>query len=390
MSACGRSTSPNVTVNATTGTSPSTSPATVTNPNPPLQTVYGIDVNQFDSDIGASNLAKVLKLIEEAGGAAVRIGGNWAGTEPSNGMFNWTAIDRLFSLAQADKLTVLFELGNEPVWDATGGNTSAPPIDCNSTTASCSSVKNYVTALVNHCKSEGLQYIITRNEPQNFNKNWVGGSAATFAHFQQVVFQTAHTADPGIKILNGGTEAVPLSLEAIRSRLGPITPYENEVSAFARSLYSNPQWCDSIDILDIHVGDHGPIYSPQIVDASEKAVTSCDGGRHLPVWVTEVGYPSTPSLQNSAVYSIELGGKYRGGEVGQADFLTDTFNALAKDSNVTGIDWTFMIDPNTAQTPPPDSSYNKTFSEGFGAGLAYSNYETKASYQAYRNIAQGT
>jgi hypothetical protein len=387
-SGCGKSVPSNTSTSGSTTTEASHPPVTKPTTGSPI--VYGIDVNQFDSDIGASNLPRVLKLIEQSGATAVRIGGAWADAEPSNDVFNWTSIDRLFSLASSDKLTVLFELGNEPNWDATGGNISAPPIDCNSSTSSCNSVKAYVTALINHCKSEGLQYIITRNEPQNFNKNWVGGTASAFAHFQQVVYQTAHALDPQIKILNGGTEATSSSLDALRAKLGPITPYEMEASSFAQSLYSNPQWCDSIDILDIHVGDHGPIYSPQIVDASEQAVMSCDGGRHLPVWVTEVGYPSTPSLQNSSVYNIELEGKYQGGETGQANFLTDTFDALAKDSNVIGIDWTFMIDPNTSQTPPPNASYNETFSAGFGEGLAYSNYQLKASYTAYQKIARGS
>ena len=98
-----------------------------------------------------------------------------------------------------------------------------------------------------------------------------------------------------------------------------------------------------------------------------------EGGR-IPVWVTEVGYPSTPVLQASPVYTEELGDRYQGGEAGQARFLTDTFRALAHDDNVVGINWTFAVDPNLIQAPPPGTNDKTVFDDGFGDGLVYSNY----------------
>jgi hypothetical protein len=351
-----------------------------------LATVYGVDVNQFDKDIGAARVPQVLSMIHQVGATAVRIGVGWSATEPAPGRYDFSSVDRLFSLARADGLTVLFELGNEPAWDAVGGNENAPPSDCDSPSAACASVANYVSALVSHAAPEGLHYLISRNEPQNFNKNWVGGTAAGYAHFQQVVYEAAHRAEPGIEVLNGGTELISGALAALRNRIEPPTPYEQQASAFSQSLYTNPAWCDSLDVLDIHVGDHGPVYSPQIVDSSEAALQACNGGRHVSVWVTEVGYPSIAALQSSRIYQIELGGAYQGGEAGQARFLTDTFGALAKDPNVVGIDWTFMIDPNTTDTVPPGVTYNQAFSAGIGEGLAYASYKIKAAYQSLQAI----
>jgi hypothetical protein len=225
-----------------------------------------------------------------------------------------------------------------------------------------------------------------RNEPQDFNMNWVGGDAATYAHFQNVVYTTAHAADPAIKILNGGTEAVTASLA---HNLAPQATLEAKAITFAAALYSDRVWCKSLDILDLHVGDFGPLWSSQIVDASERALRACDGSRTVPVWVTEVGYPSVPSLQRSRVYAKELGGRYEGGEEGQAHFLTDTFRALARNDNVIGIDWTFTVDPNASQMPPPRANEKTTFDDGFGDGLADSNLRTKASYRAFQTVAEG-
>ena len=116
--------------------------------------------------------------------------------EPSPGHYDFSEVDQLFSLAKSDGLTVLFELGEEPSWDTVGGNSNAPPSDCDAPSASCTSVRQYVTAFVDHAAPEGLRYLIVRNEPQDFNKNWVGGDAASYAHFQSVVYQAAHAADP--------------------------------------------------------------------------------------------------------------------------------------------------------------------------------------------------
>jgi hypothetical protein len=346
---------------------------------------YGLDVNPADPTIGLARVPQVLQLVQRAGASAIRTGGNWATEEPSPGHYDFSEVDQLFSLSKADGLTVLFELGKEPRWDALGGNTNAPPSDCDTPAANCASVRHYVTALVDHAAPEGLQYLIVRNEPQDFNRNWVGGDAASYAHFQSVVYQAAHAADPVIKVLNGGTEAVTPSLV---QNLAPQAAFDAKAIAFATALYSDPTWCNSLDVLDLHVGDFGPQWSPKIADASERALQACTGGRPIPEWVTEVGYPSTPALQASLVHREELGERYQGGETGQARFLTDTFRALAHDDNVVGINWTFPVDPNLTQTPPSPGAKDKmVFDDGFGDGLVTSNYETKASYHAFQLAA---
>lgn len=348
--------------------------------------VFGADVNTAQADIGVGHVPQVLALVQQAGAGAVRFGGNWNSAEPSPGVYNFGAIDQLLALTRSDGLTLLFGLGDEPAWDATDGDPSAPPKDCDSPTATCASVTGYVTALVGHAAPEGLRYIITRNEPQDVDTNWVGSDPATFAHFQQVVYRAAHAADPSISVLNGGTEFLSRPLVRLGKSLAPDVPYPAKAVAFSSALYQDPAWCDSIDVLDLHVGDHGPVYSPRMVDSSEKAIKTCDGGRHVPVWVTEVGYTSTPSLQSLPVYQKELGGRYQGGESGQASFLTDTFTALEKNRNVVGVDWTYVIDPNTTQTPPRGGPYD----QGFGTGLATSSYVPKTAYTAFADIAQGT
>lgn len=180
--------------------------------------------------------------------------------EPAWGVYLWGAVDRLFALASSDHLEVLFELGDEPAWDAAGADPAAPPSDCATAKASCASVASYVAAVVDHAGPLGLRYLVVRNEPQNFATNWVGGSAAGYARFEQVAYRAAHRADPAVEVLNGGTEVLPARLRALGAAHGLTSPYTSEEEAFVQALYSYPAWCDSIDVLDIHVGDHGPLW----------------------------------------------------------------------------------------------------------------------------------
>ena len=36
--------------------------------------------------------------------------------------------------------------------------------------------------------------------------------------------------------------------------------------------------------------------------------------------------------------------------------MTDTLHALAHDDNVVGVNWTFLVDPNVMDAPPPDTA----------------------------------
>ena len=75
---------------------------------------YGLDVNPAIPTIGLPRVPQVLQLVQSSGASAVRTGGNWATEEPSPEHYNFSEVDQLFSLAKADRLTVLFELGKEP------------------------------------------------------------------------------------------------------------------------------------------------------------------------------------------------------------------------------------------------------------------------------------
>ncbi|MGC8595948.1 MAG: T9SS type A sorting domain-containing protein [Candidatus Kryptoniota bacterium] len=346
---------------------------------------FGIDVNIYDPNIGFSNVDSVFKMIAATGAKFVRAGVGWGAVEPQSGTFTWEPIDSLISMARSDGLQLLLEVGNTPSWDLPpGANTqngqiSFPPVDCDTAKGGgCPSFANYITNLVSHVAPLGVQYIILRNEPQNFPKNWKGGTAQQFVNFQHAGYMAAHAVDPNIKVLNGGTEILPDSLEVIKVKYANDTTLALHQKAFVDSLYSDSVYCRSFDVVDVHIGYHGPHWSPQIVDATEKMVEEHNGGKFVPVWVTECGYSSYPQVQVLPEIEDEMGGtSYTNGDTSQARFLIDVYKAIDADLNVMGLNWTFIIDP------PFSGKYTQ---DGAGIGLCDEYYKPKISYYTLQNF----
>lgn len=392
---------------------------------------YSADVNLYDSNIGPQNAAGVFSLIQGTGAKYVRVGlGGWAGAEPNqppnNGrqpasFFSFSGLNQLISAAQQDGLQLLLNVGdNVPGWDlpaganTQGGLVTYAPADCTGAVNSNGSISGetdcayfgaYIYALVQDVAPLGVKYLIIWNEPQNFPKNWIASNnetvdqnAAAFATLLHVAYVNAHAANPDIQILNGGTEILPAALQQIREQYVQDPALAQQEMQFVNDLYANPDFCDSMDVLDVHVDYHGPIWSPDIVDDSEQTLEQCDGDKWLPVWVTESGYSSIQAVQSYIPASCptqpnnqcpsepeteaELGAGYLNGDTSQAQFLTNTWNALAKDPNVIGMNWTFIVDPTYTGNPAQD---------GAGAGLVDQNWNTnppplKSSYAAMQQI----
>ena len=229
-------------------------------------------------------------------------------------------------------------------------------------------MRQYVTALVDHTALEGLRYLIVRNEPQDFNRNWVGGDPASYAHFQSVVYQAAHAADPVIKVLNGGTEAVtPFSgsepCAAGRPgreghRLRHCAVLRSHLVRLARRSRPARRRLRSAMVAQ----NHRRVRTSHPGVQRREADSRMGDRSRLPV---DTGPPGLACPPRGTGREIP-----RSARPARRRFLTDTFRALARDHNVVGINWTFTVDPNVTQTPPPPGANDKTdFDDGFGDGL---------------------
>ena len=364
---------------------PRTGPVVSSHPgyhNPAVN--YGIDVNIYDSNIGLANVPRVFQLIHEAGATYVRAGVGWSSVEPSPGTYDWTYLDGLIHAAQNSSLKLLLEVSGTPNWDlppganTLGGLINYPPVDCVLPPGDCRSFAEYVTNLTAHVAPMGVWDLILLNEPQNFPKNWVNGTATEFLTYIHAGYVAAHAVDPQIQILNGGTEIDPPALLAIKEKFVRNASLAQAEYRFVTTLYTSPLWCDSIDILDLHANFDGPYWTPLMVNASYDSFEACNGNRTVPVWVTEMGLSSYGAIQVGAEEEAILGVNYTSGNDSQAEFLIDTMSALARNPHVLGMDWTFLVDPvfegNNAQ-------------DGAGLGLLDASYHPKPSYSAFGTVA---
>jgi hypothetical protein len=378
---------------AMAGTAGSQGPSTA---SPPAYTdaamSYGIDINQFDTNLANLGLERIFQMAAQSGASYVRIGASWSGVQAGGpDSYDWRYLDSVVLGAAAQGLHVMLEVGATPAWDlppGANGNGSYPPADCVSGDMDCASFAHYMSHLASHVAPLGVKYIIVRNEPQVTNRNWIGGTAPEFAQFLHAGYAAAHQADPDIKILNGGEELPPAQL--ITAEWPYLGPAAKQELAFEQALYTNPLFCHSLDVLDLHVGFHGPIYSPMIIDSSEQALQQCNGGNHVPVWVTEVDYTSIPEIQALPPLTALLGNKYTNGPASQAQFLSDTYAALQKDSNVTGINWTYLVDLPTPSPLPHPPAVSFFAIEDLGLGLLDQHYQPKPAFPTFRSIVSNT
>jgi len=362
------------------GSGTSTSTVTSGAPRLPRSVTLGIDVNRFSRGKGLQNLPQVLAAARRAGATAIRVGQPWAIVQPTPARtYKWRGLDRILAAAQAQELEVLLEMGDTPAWDVAPrahGDGAYPPIDCGPS-GGCASARQFVTDLVRHVAPFGVRYLIPRNEPQDTRRNWVGGTAEQYAGFQQAVYEAAHAADPRVKVLNGGEELLPPTLVDILQRVADV----RGALSFTASLYADPQFCRSLDVLDVHLGHDGPVYGRAVVELSEQAIRRCNGGRPVPVWVTETAYTSLPQVQAVPSYAPQLGGAYRDGDAGQAAFLRDTFEALAGDTDVIGINWSEPLDL------PPGATRRPVLTSAPGEGLLRDDFGEKPAFAMFARLA---
>lgn len=335
------------------------------------QLVYGLDFLPSGMDS-----TEAYTLIHNAGASVVRIGASWSQIQPTSArQYNWSTLDQQVQLAEHYNVKLVLQLGDTPTWDlppGANGDTRYVPADCQNGNT-CPAAYTYVTDLITHLgPSSPVAYIIPRNEVYDTSKNWISGTADDYARYLNAVYRAVHDAGSSIKVMNGGDELIPSSFTA-----SPMYKPGSPAAQFAQALFSNPLFCDSLDVADIHLGFSGPVWGPQVVDTTEQGLQAC-AGKSIPIWVTETALTSDPSVQTDAQHEAVLGTTYTQGLSSQAQYLSDTFNALAHDANVYGMNWTFLIDDPTS-SDTPNSKYG---------GLADTHYVPKLVYSTLEGFTE--
>lgn len=232
---------------------------------------YGFTAGAPILTMSDAALASQLDASVEAGGTWLRMPMSWLVAEPSQGVFDWTRLDRVVEAARSRGLKVLGVLGGTPAWASASGSPAAPPTDPALFGAFAGAAARHFKGRVRHWE--------VWNEP-NFNAFFTG-SAADYADLLAQAHGAVKQVQRRSKIVLGGLARYLLGRSA-------------RPATFLQEVYDaggGPHF----DVLGVH-----PYVQAALAGADEvtvwrevedaRRVMRDEGNRKRKVWVTEIGW----------------------------------------------------------------------------------------------------
>ena len=299
---------------------------------------------------GANELRPVtpraLDLAHAANIQWVRLGLYWQAIEPRPGELHWQRYDDLIATARAQRFQVLALLAYATPWATTappgapGNVTHYPPSDQ-------AAWLRYVTAVVSRYHQDVHAWEVW-NEP-DFDTFW-GGTPAEYASLLAVTYQAIKAVDPAATVVLGGLGFRDL----------PGRPAE----AFLSQILFDPDHpaAYSFDVASFH--HYGSLDDARRRVAALQAALAQAGVPRRPIWITETGQASNPSLTYSAEFA---------GPAGQAEWLRQTLPSLVA-LGVARVFWFQLFD-----VPGDDR----------GLGLLDATLNPRPAYSALRGLLAG-
>jgi len=275
---------------------------------------YGVG---FGADELQPQTPRALELASQANIDWVRLGLYWEDVEPNPGQFDFQADDALIASTRANQLNVLAILAYSTTW-----STSAPPDPPENLThyppRDVAEWARYVAAVVTRYKGD-VHYWEVWNEP-DLAEFW-NGTPAQYAALLAVTSSTIKQIDPTATIVLGG--------QAFQDLPGhPASEFLTQILADA----DHPA-AANFDIAAFHYY-LPPNAAPQRFAEFNTALTRFGIGDR-PVWITEAGLPSCPTL---------LAADQDRGFEAQAQWLDQTLPSLV-DLGADHVFW-FQLDEN--------------------------------------------
>lgn len=242
-----------------------------------------------------------LGLLKAAGVDTIRILLPWAGAEPADDIFDWTAVDRMVDSAAAHGIKVLATVNTTPDWAAVPGQqiyTAAP--------ADIEAYGDFVAAVATRYQGKISDYEIW-NEP-NYEGFWEPTpDAAAYTALLKVAYAAIKAADPDATVIGGSVAAVAEVPDG--PAINPVTyltqMYAAGAAGYFDALAFHPyQYAKAFSVQEGHAG----VPFTQARQLYDVMVRNGDG--HKKIWATEYGQPAS-----------------EGGEAVQAAFVGDFLRA---------------------------------------------------------------
>ncbi len=225
----------------------------------------------------------------------LRLDFDWSRIEPTEGVLNWTATDRIVSAASARGITVHGLITYTPAWARPAGTNDKHPPSSDADFAAFSSL------VVQRYRTRGVNSWEVWNEPNipNFWSAPGGPDARRYAALLTTTAAAIHGADPTATVVTGGlapavdAAGVSIAPATFLTRLFA-TMDSGVVQGVAIHPYSYPALPTAA--LNWNTFARLPEFQ-QVVAAGE--------GRALPIWITEFGAPTGSSSSAVSVADQE-------------------------------------------------------------------------------------
>lgn len=196
-------------------------------------------------------------------GAGATALGNWPDTERERGIFTWTGSDSELETVEEQGLHALPIIGYTPGWasSAPDGKNSAPPKDLHS-------YSDFVRSFVARYKGR-IECVEIWNEP---DIGFFSGTTDQYADMLKAGYCAAKLADPGCKVLFGGTAGINLN-------------FTEDVYSFGGGAF--------FDVMAVHPYQWGDEFNDEwfrIQLEDLRALLNRHGDAHKPIWLTEIGW----------------------------------------------------------------------------------------------------
>jgi Cellulase (glycosyl hydrolase family 5) len=246
---------------------------------------------------------KALDLLKADGVDSIRILIPWAGVESTNGVYNWSAIDRMVNSATARDMTVLGMVDTTPLWAGVSGGLplSAAPDDPQE-------FAQFMGALATRYAGKIGAYEIW-NEPNGYQFWSPSPDAAAYTELLKAAYPVIKAADPDAVVIAAGLGSV-ITFGSLT--VDPVTYLQQMYDAGAAGYF---------DAVAFHPYLYTKMFSTpsvypsapnnQVEAMHEIMVANGDGAKAI--WATEYGQPAgIVSEQSQADYIGDFLRTWRG------------------------------------------------------------------------------
>ncbi|GAS95764.1 outer membrane adhesin like protein, precursor [Mycolicibacterium canariasense] len=227
---------------------------------------------------------KAMELLKGAGVGTIRIMLPWGGVEPMDNEFDWDAVDRMITSANAHDIKVLAAINSTPQWAAVPGQP-----DYAGEPADLVAFGDFVTAVAQHYQGQITDYEVW-NEP-NYNGFWAPTpNAARYTALLKVAYTAIKKADPNAVVVAGSVAAVMETSGG--PAINPVTFLSQMYAAGAAGYFDALAYHPYLYSVLFSAGE-GHAGVPFTQAQQLHAVMAANGDGNKKIWATEYGEPTS-------------------------------------------------------------------------------------------------